>query len=96
MYLVLDKENNLILAVSNTLSYQINGDPLCDDYAIASCLVGSIVEVDNIPDEVVAYDYLYNDGVYTRISKREPSEDILETILVADLDAAYQEGVNEA
>ena len=46
MYLVLDKENNLILAISNTLSYQSNGNPLCDDYAIAACLVGSIVEVD--------------------------------------------------
>lgn len=80
MYLVLDKENNLILAISNTLSYQINGDPLCDEYAIAACLVGSIVEVDNIPDEVVAYNYLYNDGIYIRIPEREPANEAEENL----------------
>lgn len=86
MYIVLDKENNLILAISNTLSYQSNGNPLCDDYAIAACLVGSIVEVDNIPDEVVAYDYLYNDGVYTRIPEREPTNEATEADYIASLE----------
>ena len=71
MFVIKGKINNII-AVSDTLDYQENGNPLVHDgtLAIAEILVGSIEESDVIPEG-----WEYVDGVYRVIKKEKTPEE---------------------
>lgn len=65
MYVVTD-EKGVILAISETLSYQENGNPLVNDgkLAIAESIVGGVYENVEVPSVVTAGNYTYIDGVF--------------------------------
>lgn len=60
MYIVTDNENKII-AISETIGYQSNGNVLVDNgnLAIAQILVKEVIEVDEIPTNVVENKYCY-------------------------------------
>ena len=63
MYIIKDKTGEAI-AISDTLDYQENGNPLIDngELAIAEILVGSIEETTILPE-----DWEYKNGRYEKI-----------------------------
>lgn len=67
MYIIKDKTNEII-AISDTLDYQENGNPLIDNgaRAIAEILVGSIEESDIIPEG-----WECSNGIYNQIREEE-------------------------
>ena len=65
MYIVTDK-NGMIIAISNSLSYQKNGNPLVydDSLAIDINIVGEVSEIEKVPEIVKEYEYTYVGGVF--------------------------------
>lgn len=66
-YLVIGSHINEIIAISDDIAYQENGNPLVygGTLAIASILVKSVEEVENVPDGVTAMNYCYANGEYS-------------------------------
>ena len=65
MKYVLTGENNVIIAISDTLGEQSNGNPLVTDkegnqYAIAKYLIKNKYEIEEIPENVMENKYCYN------------------------------------
>lgn len=75
MYIIKDKTGEVI-AISDTLDYQSNGNPLIDNgmRAIAEILVGNIEESETIPEG-----WEYVEGVYNPIVE-EPDQTLEERV----------------
>ena len=60
MYIITDNENKII-AISETIGYQANGNVLVnnDNLAIAKILVKEVTEVQEIPENIVENKYCY-------------------------------------
>lgn len=74
MYIVTDNENKII-AISETIGYQSNGNVLVDNdnLAIAKILVKDVIEVQEIPENVVENKYCYTEekGFYKNENYQE-------------------------
>ena len=93
MYLVIGKGNNQILAISNTLDYQSNGNPVCDEYAIAAVLVDRIEEVETVPEGVIPDYFAYRDGEYIQIMPLPGTEELTDALNALEL-LGYTEASN--
>lgn len=78
MKYILTGENNVIIAISNTLGEQSNGNPLVTDrkgkeYAIAKYLVKNKYEVEEVPEGITESKYCYTkeEGFYKNPDWRE-------------------------
>lgn len=80
MHIIKDKVGRII-AISDTLTYQENGNPVIDNgmRAIAKFLVGSVEESDTIPEG-----WEYVEGVYKKIVKKDTTtEERIEALELA-------------
>ena len=82
-YLIMGQGNEII-HISDTIGYQENGNPLVDNgtLAIAAILVDRVVEVETVPDGVVASKYCYSDtdGFYENPNWVEPPKPLEEQV----------------
>lgn len=87
-YVITDKDN-VIIALSETIGYEENGNVLINNgtSAIAASLVKEVYEVNDVPENITGAKYCYapNDGFYENPNYVEPPKpveerlDILET-----------------
>lgn len=89
MKYVLTNENNEVVAISETLDYQSNGNPLISNgaLAIASYLVSHTYENVEIPEGVVENKYCYTTekGFYKNPNWQEPPMSLEERITNLEL-----------
>ena len=106
MYILTNK-NNVIIAISKTLDYQENGNPLLEDrtgfiyaYGKRPDEVINVCEVAEVPEEMVEQKYCYtqNDGFTLNPNYVEPEKEITNQELmeqITDLQLALAELVEE-
>ena len=73
MYIVIAKENNCIMMITNNLHYLSNGYPVGDNYAVIADEVKEIVQVDSVPEGVTPWYYAYTNGEYSEILPPPPT-----------------------
>ena len=73
MYIIVAKDRNLVLGIWDTISYQSNGNFLGPNYAIAKSIVKEVVELEEIPEEVVPLHYSYIDGEFILTEELPPT-----------------------
>ena len=100
MFVITD-EKGVIIAISETLSYQDNGNPLVYDgeLAISTGIVGGIFENVIVPDDVSEFTHSYIDGIFSKNPDPEPdsepeSSPDSDYVKYDELGTAIREGVN--
>ena len=77
MYLVLNNNDDRILAISEEVTYQSNGYPVANGVAFYNV---KVEEVPEIPEGVERYTWAYTDGEFIQIVIPEPVDDPEEII----------------
>ena len=77
MYLIVSNNEDRILAITDSVSYQSNGYPIANGVAFYNA---KIEEVTEVPEGVVPYDWAYTDGEFIQIVIPEPVDDPEEII----------------
>lgn len=80
MFLILNNNDDRILAISEEVTYQSNGYPVANGVAFYNAKVEEVLEV---PEGVERYTWAYTDGEFIQIVIPEPVEDELSDAITA-------------
>ena len=92
-YIITDYKD-VIIAISSTIGYQSNENPIIDgDTAIAKILVKGIYEVEEISSEIKEQKYCYTEeaGFYANENYKEPYNEKTEIEKITELQLAMIE-----
>lgn len=99
MYVLTEKKDNRITCISETLTYQSNGNPVVKNGAYAIGYPVNIYENIEVPEGVVEDKYCYtpDDGFYKNSNWQAPSMSLEERVKNIELAMAedYESKVNE-
>lgn len=77
MYLIVSNNEDRILAITESVTYQSNGYPIANGVAFYNA---KVEEVESVPEGVIPYDWAYTDGEFIQIVIPEPVDDPEEII----------------
>lgn len=83
MYLIVSNNEDRILAITESVSYQNNGYPIANGVAFYNA---KVEEVESVPEGVLLYFWAYTDGEFVQLVAPEPSDEATESDYVNALE----------